>query len=154
MTAKADFNAEEWSKLVEGPILAGMRVITAGRGGTFRESLAIGKVYGQAREQHGESELLDEIVASPPSIDAKQVGSPEDLARVSRERLSEAVNLLGQKASADEVENYKRFVVSVAEAAAQAHKEGGVLGIGGEQISAEERAALDEIAATLGMSTA
>ena len=36
-----------------------------------------------------------------------------------------------------------------AEAAAKAHKEGGFIGIGGKQVSAEEQAALDEIQAVL-----
>jgi hypothetical protein len=66
MAKKADFNAEEWSTIVEAPLLAGMRVIAAGRGGTIRESLAIGETYRNARKKHGESELLDEIVARRP----------------------------------------------------------------------------------------
>ena len=62
MTTKADFNAEEWSTVVEAPVYAAMRVITADRGGTLRESLAMGHVYQEARGHHGESELLDELV--------------------------------------------------------------------------------------------
>ena len=45
MTTKADFNADEWSTIVEAPVLASMHVVGAGRGGTIRESLAIGRVY-------------------------------------------------------------------------------------------------------------
>src|SRR3954464_1796297 len=71
MTRKADFNAEEWSTVAEGPLYAGLRVIAASRGGTVRESLAMGRVYKDARTQHGESELLDELVASPPTLDPK-----------------------------------------------------------------------------------
>ena len=44
MTKKADFNAEEWSVVVEGPVVAGMWVIAADRGGSIRESLAMGRV--------------------------------------------------------------------------------------------------------------
>ena len=73
MTRKADFNAEEWSTVVEGPLYAGMRVIGADRGGTLRETLALGRAYQQAREGHGESELLDELIKSPPSIDPDRV---------------------------------------------------------------------------------
>lgn len=69
MTKKADFNAEEWSAIVEGPLMAGMRVIVADRGGTIRESLAMGKLYAQARQQQGDSELLEELVSSPPQLD-------------------------------------------------------------------------------------
>jgi hypothetical protein len=45
------------------------------------------------------------------------------------------------------VNAYKRFVYSVAEAVAHAHREGGFLGFGGSEVSEREQAALDEIAA-------
>src|SRR5437016_4827343 len=81
MTKKADFNAEEWSTLVEAPLLAGMRLVKAPRGGTIRESMALGKAYGAAREKHGENELLDEIVASPPAIDKQKLSQSGTLAQ-------------------------------------------------------------------------
>ena len=150
MTKKADFNAEEWSSVVEGPLLAGLRVVTAHRGGTIRESLAMGQVYKQARERHGESELLDELVSSPPALDQERVRAAGDVAKAVTERLGEAVGILKEKASPEEVDAYRNFVMDVAEAAAKAHKEGGFIGIGGKQVSESEQAALDEIEATLG----
>ena len=45
MTAKADFTAEEWTIVLEGPPSAGMIVLTAQSGGTFRETWAISKAY-------------------------------------------------------------------------------------------------------------
>jgi hypothetical protein len=149
MTKKADFNAEEWSTVVEGPLLAGLRVVTADRGGTIRESLAMGQVYAAARQRHGESELLDELVSSPPAMDQERLRSVGDVGQASIQRLREALGILEQKASPEDVEAYKRFVLAVAEAAAKAHKEGGFIGIGGKQVSEREQAALDEIAATL-----
>ncbi len=149
MTRKADFNAEEWSTVVEAPLLAGMRVMTAERGGSIRETVAIAKTYAKAREQQGESELLDELVATPPALGANRPGSQEEINAMSAERLREAVRILREKASPDEFESYSRFVLSVAEAAAEAHREGGFLKVGGKQVSEGEQAALDEIAATL-----
>jgi hypothetical protein len=150
MTTKADFNAEEWSTIVEAPLLAGLRVIAADRGGTIRESVAMGKVYQEARQGGGEGELLDEVAASPQGLDQERLRASGDLVAAATDRLREAVRTLEQKASPEEVEAYKRFVLSVAEAAAKAHKEGGFIGIGGKQVSESEQAALDEIAATLG----
>jgi hypothetical protein len=149
VTAKADFNAEEWSTVVEAPVLAGMRVVAAGRGGRIRESLAIAKVYAAARQAQGQSELLDAIVSSPPTVDAQGVQGAGDLATASRDRLVEAIRILNEKGTVDEVSAYKRFVLGVAQAAAEAHKEGGFIGIGGKRISDEERVALDEIEAIL-----
>ena len=146
MATKADFNAEEWTTIVEGPLMAGMRVVAAERGGTIRESIAIGKVYNEARQQaQGESELVDALVASPPAIDPQRLQGGGDIATTSIERLREAIGLLTEKASAEDVDAYRRFVLSVGEAAAAAHKEGGFVGIGGKPISDAEQAALDEL---------
>ena len=68
---------------------------------------------------------------------------------MSTERLRQAVRILEQKASPAEVEEYKRFVMTLAREAANANREGGFLGMGGEQVSEGEQAALDEISATL-----
>jgi hypothetical protein len=149
MTKKADFNAEEWSTVVEAPVLAGMRVVTADRGGTIRESLAMGQVYAQARQSHGESELLDELVSSPPALDQQRLRESGDVGALVTERLRQALGVLRQKATPEEVDGYRNFVMDVAEAAAKAHKEGGFIGIGGKQVSESEQAALDQIEATL-----
>lgn len=149
MTKKADFNADEWTTVVEGPMLAGMRVVTADRGGTIRESLAMGKVYAAARQAEDQSELLDELVASPPAVDPQKMKAAGDIAAASSDRLREALRLLNEKGSAEETDSYKRFVLAVAQAAAEAHKEGGFIGIGGKQVSGEEQAALDEIKGVL-----
>ena len=150
MTSKAEFNAEEWSTVVEAPLLAGLRVIAADRGGTIRESVAMGRVYEEARKSQGQSELLDQLAASPPAVDQERAKAAGDLRTLTTERLREALGILEGKASPEEVESYKSFVTGVAEAAAKAHKEGGFIGIGGKQVSESEQAALDEIAATLG----
>lgn len=151
MTTKADFNAEEWSTVVNGPLFAGMRIIGAGHGGTLRETLAMGRVYQAAREHHGDSELLDELVKSPPSIDPdrmREMGG--DIGMVTSQQLRNAMATIEAHATPPEVDAYKQFVMTVAQAAAGAHKEGGFLGIGGTQISDAENQALDEISTALG----
>ena len=151
MTSKADFNAEEWATIAEAPLLAGVRVVAAERGGAIRESIAMSKVYAAARQSHGDSTLLDELVASPPAIDPQrlQAGGSSDPAAVSSERLRTAVGLLSSKATPEDVSAYKEFVLALAQAAAEAHKEGGFIGIGGKPISPKEQAALDELRAVL-----
>jgi hypothetical protein len=151
MTRKADFNAEEWSTIVDGPLYAGMRLISADRGGTLRETLAMGRVYQEARSHHGDSELLDELVKSPPSIDPDRVREAGgNIAELAQQQVREAVSLLEAKATPAEVDAYKKFVMTVAQAVASAHKSGGFLGIGGKEISDAENQALDEISTALG----
>jgi hypothetical protein len=53
MTKQADFTPEEWTEVLEGPTSAGLLVITASRGGTFRETFSTGKAYAEARQHHG-----------------------------------------------------------------------------------------------------
>ena len=79
MTGKADFTQQEWELVLEGPPSAGMIVVTAQRGGTIRETLAIARAYVEARKQHGESELLDEIVAAKPELDHTRYHSVAEL---------------------------------------------------------------------------
>ena len=151
MTTKADFNAEEWSIITEGLLIAGMRVVTADRGGKLRESVALGRAYQEARERQGESPLLDELVKSPPSIDADRLREAGgDIAKVAPERLRQAMRILEEKATPEEIDAYKTFVMTVAQAAAAAHKEGGFLGIGGKEVSDAENQALDELSVALG----
>jgi len=144
MTGKAEFTQEEWELILEGPPSAGMIVITAQRGGTFRESFAMAKAYVEARQQHGGSELVDEIVAAKPERDHTRYHSAEELKQHGLEHLRDAVSVLERKATAEEVEDYKRFVLMLAEKVASAHREHGV------SVSDAERAAIDEISATMG----
>jgi hypothetical protein len=141
MTNKSDFTEQEWEVLREGPPIAGMMVATASGGGTFRESWALAKSFAEARQKHGQSELLDVLVGEKPH--AKRYGSSEELQHEGLERLREAIKLLEQKGSAVDVEAYRRFTLAVAEHVASAHKEGDT------QVSAEERQAIDRIAATV-----
>lgn len=153
MTTKAEFNAEEWTTLVEAPLLAGMSVVAAERGGMLKESVAVGRTYAEARQRHGESPLLDEIVASPPAMDpARLREGAGDLQQLATTRLRDAAALIDAKASADEAQAYKQFAVTIAEAVANAHREGGFAGIGGKPVSDNEQAALDTIRSTLGLS--
>jgi hypothetical protein len=118
-------------------------VLTAQRGGTFRESYAIAKSYAEARQQHGQSQLLDEIVAAKPEIDRKRYHSPDELKQQGLARLRQAVELLGPKATPDEVEAYKHFVMSLTDRVANAHREDGVA------VSDAERAAMDDVASAI-----
>ena len=145
MTGKADFTQDEWHVVLEGPPSAGMIVVTAQRGGTFRETIAIAKAYVEARKHHGESELLDEIVSAKPEIDRTRYHSAEELKEHGLQHLRDAVELLEQKATPEELDDYKRFVLNVADKVANAHREGG------ETVSADEHAAIDAIEANLGI---
>ncbi len=144
MTAKADFTAEDWDVVLEGPTSAGMIVSAAQRGGTFREVFAMAKVYTEARKEHGDSELLDEIVSTKPEMDRTKAHSPEELRQHGLQRIRDAISLLSQKATPEEVEDYRRFVISLANRVAGAKAEKG-----DQSVSDAEAAAIAEITEAL-----
>jgi hypothetical protein len=148
MTGKSDFTEEEWKQVLEAPPSAGLIVIASDRGGSIRETFSMAKVYGEARQQHGESQLLDEIAAAKPEVDHTRYKSPEELREHCLKNLSDAISLLRQKASDQEVEEYKQFILGLAKRVAEARKEG-FMGLSGPRVSDEETAAIGEIESTL-----
>jgi hypothetical protein len=144
VTGKADFTEEEWKLVLEAPPSAGLIVAAAQRGGTFREAFAISKAYVDARKEHGESELLDAIASAKPQLDRHRLGSGPELKDNGLQIIREAVALVEGKGTPEEVDEYKRFVVTLAHKVAAAHREHGA------DVSPAEQAAIDEISATLG----
>jgi hypothetical protein len=143
MTTKDAFSPTEWQLVLEGPPTAGLLVITSSRGGTFRETFALSKAYTEARAQHGESELLDEIVAEKPRMERGKVHNPEELRDQAIDCLRDVTTLLDHKATAEERDDYQHFVLSVANKVAEAHRENG------KQISPQEAQAIQDITTAL-----
>jgi hypothetical protein len=125
-----------------------MMVIAADRGGSLRESVAVARAYAESKE-HSDSEFMRALLSTPPAPAAKGPAKREDVHDAATAGLRAAVTILERAVTEDELIEYKRFVFSLAETVAKAHKEGGFLGIGANQseISEAEQAALDEIAA-------
>jgi len=144
MTNKASFSPEEWKVVLEGPPAAGLIVITAAHGGTFRETIAMSKAYAEARAEHGESELLDEIVSAKPKADHTRYHSAEELRDGGLGHLRDAMALLESKATGEEREDYRRFVITLANKVAAAHEEHG------QSVSPAEAAAIQQITEALG----
>jgi len=144
MTSKAAFSPEEWEMVLAGPPTAGLIVVTAAHGGTFRETIAMSKAYAEARAEHGESELLDEIVSAKPKIEHTRYHSAEELKDNGLGHLRDAMALLESKATAEEREDYRHFVIDLASKVAAAHREHG------QSVSPAEAEAVQQITSALG----
>ena len=120
-----------------------MIVVTSQRGGSFRETIAMAKAYVEARQQHGGSELLDDIVAAKPERDHTHYHSPEELKQHGLQHLRDSVVLLERKATPEEVDEYRRFIVTLSHKVAAAHREHG------QEVSEAEQAAIDDITGAL-----
>jgi hypothetical protein len=143
MTTKAAFTPEEWTTVTEGPTSAGMMVVMASHGGTFRETYAMSKAYVEARSEHGQSELLDEIVSTRPKADHTHAHSPEEMRAHSLALIREAVGLVAAKATPEELEGYRNFVLTVTNKVAAAHREDG------QDVSPPEADAISAVTAAL-----
>ncbi len=111
--------------------------------GIFRETIAMAKAYAEARQQHGESELLDEIVSARPERDHTHYHSPDELKQHGLQHLRDSVEVLERKATPVEVEEYRQFIVNLTHKVAAAHREHG------QDVSEPEQTAIDDIVAAL-----
>jgi hypothetical protein len=144
MTGKADFTPDEWELVAQGPPAAGLAVATAKRGGTFRESFALAKAYTEARSEHGESQLLDELVSERPKVKHERAHSAGELKDDTVKLLRDAVALLRAKATPEELDDYRSFVLNVANRVANAHTEDDAA------VAPEEQATIEAISSSLG----
>lgn len=145
MTATSAFSDEEWKTVLAGPPSAGMVVLTAQSGGTWSETWAMSKAYAEARQQHGESELLDEVVSAKPRMERTSYRTPEELREGCLQRIRDAIAVLEGRATPQEIADYKSFIVHLTHKVAAAHREDG------QDVSAAESDAIQAVAETLGV---
>ena len=122
MAGKADFTEDEWKNLQQGVTGAGMLVSSAHRDftDTFGEANAVAKQLAAHREN--ESQLVRELSGSH-STGFGLVASPKEVVEGTLNAIGAAVAVLGTKAP-DELDAYRRLVLDVATAVAEA--KGGV----------------------------
>jgi hypothetical protein len=161
MTSKASFTPEEWNLLRRAPMMAGLVLVTAspsGPVGLLQETFAMGKVLAEARAQ-GSGELIGALVADLTTAEGRQASRPTDLAGQSPEQLKTTAleqlrkvgALLDQKAPPEESQAVKRWLHDTGKRVAEAATEGGFLGIGGTQVTDQEKTALSELGRSLGV---
>lgn len=86
-------------------------------------------------------------MSAKPEIDRTRYHSAEELKEHGLQHLRDALELLEHKATPEELDDYKRFVLNVTGKVADAHREDE------ESVSADERAAIEAIASNLGTTT-
>jgi hypothetical protein len=163
--AKQDtFTGEEWTLLRLVPSLVAGGTAAADPSGLFssiKESFAGAKSMAEAFKANSGLELFTALAADrsiPGMPDPKTLlgeGSREqqmqNLKNAVLERIKSAVALVAGKASPAEAEAYRKMLVSVAEQAANASKEGGFLGFGGVRVSDKERAFISDVKSAAGV---
>ena len=162
MSQKADFSDQEWEMLRDTPHLVAIAVAMAGGSGLFgslKEAIAPAKTIVEASQ--GNNTLLREIcnreeMKSAQSSLREQFKSTEfgtlrdSLRAAAIKKVKSAMDLLKQKAGDEDRKAYQDFVTKIANGVAEAAKEGGFLGFGGERVSENEQALLKDLSTALG----
>ncbi len=161
MGIKDNFTADEWFKVMTGPGRAGAAVVAAspsGLTGLVAEAQAIGQAVRESVSAHTRTPLLEamaaDLLGTAPDPQAmphqERARNMEEAREQSLQGVRQAAWLVSAKASPEDAAAYRAMLINVAERTAGAAKEGGFLGIGGEQVNDRERAVIEELRALLG----
>jgi hypothetical protein len=160
MTTKADFTDEEWTRLERGPLVAGMAITFADPGGpieALKESLAAVKTVAEAARIGTGNELVDALAKDVAEKAQKRENPIKGFkprgTTAGAEILDElrAVDeIVAQKATPEEAEAYRKWLLDAAQRTADAAKEGGFLGFNAVRVSEGEQKMLDRLGEVLG----
>lgn len=158
MTTKADFTDTEWETLRRAPMVAGMAITLADPGGpieVLKETSAVLKFMTAESAERGDlvgavAGDLRELVQQrkSPVRDFKPRGATAG--KEILDELSRANAIATEKATPEEAEAYRDWLLECARRAADAAKEGGFMGFKAVRVSEGEQRMLDEVAGALG----
>jgi hypothetical protein len=166
MASKQDFTPEEWNQVLEGIMLSGIAVSAAdpsGLWGTLKEAFASSSAMAASKRDPGSNELVKAAVTdfeTPQGRTAVQQAlrkrcanaEPAELVKRSLACLRDVAKILDAKAPDDAVA-FKIWLRDISQKVADASVEGAFLGFGGQRVSEAEKATLDDIAKSLGVSS-
>lgn len=158
MTTATDYSDEEWQTLTRLPLLVTLAVMGAGSSDPLqrqRERAALTWALQQTRQRRPANTLVAAVAeaadAAEGATEPPPAGDGDGAQRLAVDEAARAATVLEQRSTPQEAEGYKRWVLAIARTVAAAAREGSLLGIGGVQVSTEERASVEAIAAALGV---
>jgi hypothetical protein len=160
VTTKSDFTEDEWHRVVRAPFVAGMAISLADPGGPVEATKETMATFKTATNPPSREQLLTEVALEIQDL-AQRKQSPLGGYRPTAEgatageqvleELRSVQALVAAKAEPDEAAAFGRWLVSAAQAAADAAKEGGFMGIGAVRVSEGEERMLATLREILGM---
>src|SRR6185503_2505673 len=153
MTTKSDISPTNWAALVDAaPAIA--RAVAAAGGSTAQseqELDAFVQLVSDASIEHAGEGLLDHLVGDVAARLAVGVAPADgDVYVDGLEKARRAGAILAVEADAAEAAKVRNWYLQAARAVAAAAKDGGVLGVGGADVSDWERETIASIADALG----
>ena len=166
MANKQNFTPEEWTKVLESTMLAGIAVSAAepsGLWGSLKEAFASRSVLAAAKLDPASNELVKAIVADFETAEGRSAiqealrkrfadANPADVVQRSLDNLREVSAIVDAKAPGDAAA-FKAWLRGISQVVAEAAVEGGFFGLGGVRVSDAEKATLADIAKALGTTT-
>jgi hypothetical protein len=158
MTAKTDFTEEEWTRVRRAPLLAGMAISLADPGGPIELAKETTASLKTATNPPSREQLLAEVALDIQSM-AQQRQNPmtdfkptqgSDPRQQILEELRAVSGIVSSKATAEEAAAFNNWILTSAQAAADAAKEGGFMGFGAEQVSQGEKDMLEQVRTAIG----
>ncbi len=167
MTLKEKFTETDWAAVLEAPMLAGLAITAADPGGLIgavQESAAMAGSLKDASTEDGTGTLAAEVAEAYKTSEGRSAAmdgvkalvkgkKPPEITDAAVARLSEILGLVKTSAP-EEAPAFADFLVETATRTAEAAKEGGFLGFGGEAVSEAEKKTLGDIKAALTGGTA
>jgi hypothetical protein len=156
MSTKADYTDAEWATLTRAPIVAGMAISLGDPGGPIEVAKELMATLQAVTQPTVHAELVTAIskeVATLAEQKKNPAGDFKPRGTMAGQQILDEIRSAGEivraKATPDEVGAFREWLLAVAQAAADAAKEGGFLGFGAEQVSAGERDMLTRVGAAL-----
>jgi hypothetical protein len=154
MTTKNDFTDEEWTRVLRAPFVAGMAISLADPGGPIEMSKETMTTMKSATNPPTREQLLTEIALDIQSMTQQREspisGFKPQAAQQILDELGAVSEIVTTKATAEEAAAFKQWLLTTAQAAADAAKEGGFMGFGAVQVSEGEQKMLDQVRAAIG----
>jgi hypothetical protein len=154
MTTKSDFTDEEWTRVLRAPFVAGMAISLADPGGPIEMSKETMTTMKSATNPPTREQLLTEIALDIQSMTQQRQspisGFKPQAAQQILDELGAVSEIVSTKATAEEAAAFKQWLLTTAQAAADAAKEGGFMGFGAVQVSEGEQKMLDQVRAAIG----
>lgn len=162
MTSKAVYSDEEWTRLRRAPFVAGLAISMADPGGPIEMAKETMATLRAATTPPSQEELLVAISQDIASMMNQKQNPLKDFkpdsaalaGKMVLDELKAADEIATAKATPEEADAYRRWLLTVAQAAADAAKEGGFMGFGAELVSRGEQRMLGELRVTLGVTEA
>ena len=158
MASKSDFTAEEWQTIVAAAPMVGLAVTCAspnGPWGVMKEMLSMGMAMAEMLQKGSANPLIAELAADLKARQTKPeppqgIKDPEQGKELALNHIRAVNSLLDMKVKGQQADEFKKWLLSVAQKVAESSNEGGIFGFGGERVSDAEKNVLRQIAFALG----